>query len=214
MFASGAPRTDSGYIAAMNRILMVAILAVAPILASGKVPRFAHLAVGDHVVRVQNSTRMKVSLASGFRLIGPHNFTKQEENGYHFEVSLASYVSRNAVISVAAERLVEAKALNYDELSPASWPDSGFLSRSKGCAAITPEQAAAMPVESGMQWIVDAGFEPSGSFAFEAALLVAPDRRHEASIELIAPVASCTDAIGIEAALQALRARVTVTRAK
>ncbi|MBP6013402.1 MAG: hypothetical protein KBA31_14350 [Alphaproteobacteria bacterium] len=182
--------------------------------ALGEPVKFQHLVVRDQTVHVQNPSQLTVEVGRGFRVTEPHNFTKQEDNGYHFEVSLVSFVAPHEVVSVAAERLVEDKALNYDELSAASWPDAGFLSRAKGCATLTVEQAAKMPEASGMRWIVEAGFIPNGAFAFEAALLVAPDRRHEASIELIAPVGACTDAHAIDAALDALRARIVTKRKK
>ncbi len=183
-------------------------------LASDEPLKFQHLIVQDQTVQVRNSTKLTVSIAPGFRLTGPHDFTKQEDNGYHFEVSLVSYVAPREVVSVAAERLVEDKALNYADLPAARWPDPAFLSRAKGCATLTADQAAKMPEASGMRWIVEAGFVPNGAFAFEAALLLAPDLRHEASIELIAPVASCADARAVGAALDALRARVVVNRTK
>jgi hypothetical protein len=176
-------------------------------------PSFEHLVVDGNTTRVRNETRLQVSVGPGFRLSGPHHFTKSEDNGYHFEVSLLSYVAPDAVVSVAAERLLEDSALNYDDLQRGRWPDASFLLRASGCATLTPEQAAGMPAESGMQWILATGFVPNGSFAFEAALLVADDRRHEASIELIAPVSSCDDSKAIDAALDTLRGRVTVTRA-
>ena len=173
---------------------------------------FRHLFVRGPTVQVRNLTQMAVSLPPRFRRTAPHNFTKQEENGYHFEVSLISYVAPREVVSVVAERLVEDVALNYDSLPPARWPDSGFLARAKGCATLTAAQAAQMPEASGMRWIVAAGFVPDGTYAFEGDLLLAPDLRHEASIELIAQVASCSDPRGVDAALNALRAKVLVKR--
>jgi hypothetical protein len=190
---------------------MTAIFAVSVASTSGAVPPFEHLIVDGQTTQVLNASRLQVSVGSGFQVSGPHHFTKTEDSGYHFEVSLLSYVAPEAVVSVAAERLLEDSALNYDDLKRARWPDARFLLRALGCATLTPERAAGMPAESGMPWILAAGFVPNGSFAFEAALLVAEDRRHEASIELIAPVASCDDAKAIEASLAALRERVTVT---
>ena len=114
----------------------------------------------------------------------------------------------------AQTRLVEAEALNYDELPAATWPDAGFRLRASACTTLTPAQAAAMPAESGMAWIRAAGFVPDGSFVYEASLLLAPDRRHEATIELIAPVKSCDDPAAVKAALATLRAHLKVTRAR
>ena len=111
---------------------------------------------------------------------------------------------------MVAEHLQESSSLNYENLSPAKWPNPAYLARASGCAEMTATMAAAMPAESGMSWILQAGFNPNGSYAYEAALLIAPDHRHEASIELIAQVASCGDAVGIEAALSSLRSRVKV----
>ena len=192
---------------------MAAIVAMAVVPISSATPPFEHLIVDGKATQVQNTTHLRVSVGPGFRLSGPHHFSKTEDNGYHFEVSLVSYVAPDAVVSVAAERLLEESALNYDDLKRGRWPDPSFLLRASGCATMTPEQAARMPAESGMQWILATGFVPNGSFAFEAALLVADDRRHEASIELITAVSSCDDAKAIDAALDALRERVTVTRA-
>jgi len=145
-------------------------------------------------------------------MTGPHSFSKTEDNGFHFDVTLESYVSADSVVSVVAERLVESSRLNYDDLQPATWPDAGFLTRAVGCAALTPDQAKAFPAESGMNWILEAGFDANGFFAFEASLLVAPDGRHEATVELIVPVSSCDDPAGIESALAALRKRISFTR--
>ena len=192
---------------------ITAFVAIAVVPISGATPPFEHLIVDGQTTQIQNTTRLRVSVGPGFRLSGPHHFTKTEDNGYHFEVSLLSYVAPDAVVSVAAERLLEDSALNYDDLKRGRWPDPSFLLRASGCATMTPEQAAGMPAESGMQWILATGFVPDGSFAFEAALLVADDRRHEASIELIAAVSSCDDSKAIDVALDALRERVTVTRA-
>lgn len=191
---------------------LTAIIAMSLAPAADATPPFEHLVLDGKTARVQNATRLQVSMGPGFRLTGPHHFTKTEDNRYHFEVSLLSYVAPDAVVSVAAEHLVEDSALNYDELKPARWPDAGFLQRASGCATMTPERAAAMPAESGMQWILATGFVPNGSFAFEAALLVADNRRDEASIELIAAVPSCDDAKAVGTALDRLRERVTVTR--
>ncbi len=175
---------------------------------------FAHLQLRGRTITAPQANNLTVVVAKGPRLTGPHDFTKVEENGYHFEVSLVSIVARDSVISVAGEGLVEAGALSYDDLPAARWPDPGFLRRASGCAAMTSAQAAAMPAESGMTWIRQAGFVPDGAFAYEASLLLAPDRRHEATIELIARVKSCDDTAAVEAALKALRARVRVTRAR
>jgi hypothetical protein len=65
-----------------------------------------------------------------------------------------------------------------------------------------------------MRWILAAGFRPEGAFAFEAAILTSPDRRHEATIELIARVKSCADPDAIADTLQTLRARIKVSRAR
>ena len=70
-----------------------------------------------------------------------------------------------------------------------------------------------MPAQSGMRWILAAGFKPQGAFAFQAVIVVSADRRHEATIELIAPVRSCADPDAIAVALDALRTRIKVTRA-
>lgn len=189
-------------------------LGATAVFAANASPSFRHLAVQGQTVAVRNANGMTVSLPAGFRRTGPHNFNKQEDNGYHFEVSLVSYVTPRAVVSVVAERLVERTALNYDELAAARWPDAGFLARAKGCATLTAAQAAQMPEASGMRWIVAAGFNPQGTYAFEGDLLVTPDRRHEASIELIAQVPSCEDSAAIVTALDGLRAQVRVKRRK
>lgn len=157
-----------------------------------------------------SSPQLTVVAPPGFRLSGPHDFAKREDNGYHFDVSLVSFVSAHEVVSVAAERLQESGSLNYDSLAHAKWPNPTYLARASGCAKMTSSVATAMPAESGMAWILEAGFNPNGSYAYEAALLIAPDHRHEASIELIAEVASCGDTVGIEAALNSLRGHVTV----
>jgi hypothetical protein len=161
---------------------------------------------------VQNTTDLKVTVDPGFRMTGPHSFAKVEDNGFHFEVSLESYVSADAVVSIVSEHLVESSKLNYDDLAKAKWPDAGFLLRASGCKQMTADEARTFPPESGMSWILDAGFEASGTFAFEASLLLAPDKRHEATIELIVPVSSCDDAAGIESALASLRKRIAVNR--
>ncbi|MCX7057740.1 MAG: hypothetical protein NTZ79_11260 [Proteobacteria bacterium] len=171
--------------------------------------RSSGLRVNERSVLVR-LPQMTVTPPAGFRVTGPHHFSKQEDNGYHFEVSLVSYVSPQKVVSVVAEHLVEDVPLNYEDLPQAQWPNAAFLARASGCASMTSSAAAAMPAESGMSWILQAGFDPNGSFAYETALLVAPDRRHEASIELIARVASCNDPAGIEAALKSLRNRIKV----
>lgn len=196
--------------------LALAVAAIAPGLAapaSAAQPAREHLQVHGRTILAREVTALSVTAGPGLRLTGPHTFIKTEDNGYRFEVSLASMVSPDAVISVAAERLIEAGALNYDDLAAARWPDAGFRVRASGCAVLTPAQAAAMPPQSGMGWILAAGFRPQGAFAFEAAILVAPDRRHEATIELIAPVKSCADPKAITTALDALRARIKVVRA-
>jgi hypothetical protein len=190
----------------------IALTLSAP-LASAPAPAFRHLAVKGRSVEVRNASHLLVTAPPGLRRTGPHDFTKQEDNGYHFEVTLISYVGRSQVVSVVAERLVEQAALDYSELPPARWPDPGFLSRARGCIALTPRLAAEMPEASGMRWILAAGFVPQGSFAYEGALLVAPDKRHEASVELIAKVPSCTDQGAIDAALGTLRRQVKVVRA-
>lgn len=175
---------------------------------------FAHLQVRGRTVIVRDANQLSVTYAIGLRRTGPHNFIKVEDSRYHFEVSLVSLVARDTVVSIAAERLVEAEALNYDELPAATWPDAGFRLRASACTTLTPAQAAAMPAESGMAWIRAAGFVPDGSFVYEASLLLAPDRRHEATIELIAPVKSCDDPAAVKAALATLRAHLKVTRAR
>ena len=172
--------------------------------------RSSGLRVGERSVRVR-SLQMTVAPPASFRVTGPHEFSKREDNGYHFDVSLVSYVSLREVVSVVAEHLVEDAPLNYADLPKAQWPSAAFRARASGCASMTPAAAAAMPAESGMSWILQAGFDPNGSFAYEAALLVAPDRRHEASIELITQVASCGDPAGIAAALNLLRNRIKVS---
>ena len=173
----------------------------------------SHLQVHGRSIVAREVSALTVVASPGLRLTGPHDFTKTEDNGYRFEVSLVSLVAADAVISVAAERLIEAGVLNYDNLPAARWPNPSFRVRASGCATLTPAQAAAMPAQTGMRWILAAGFKPAGSFAFEAAILTSRDRRHEATIELIAPVRSCGDPDGIAAALEALRARIKVTRA-
>lgn len=177
--------------------------------------KFSHLRVHGQTVQVLNASQLNVTTDPSFHITGPHSFAKTEDTGYQFEVSLASFVAPHSVVTVTAERLIgTTKALNYTELPAASWPERDFLTRASGCAAITPEQAAAMSTQSGMQWILSEGFIAQGEFAFEASLLVAPDGQHEATIELIAPVASCEDAAAIRTALSELRARVLVRRGK
>jgi hypothetical protein len=172
------------------------------------------LRIDGRTTIVRNASGFKVSVEPGFRMTGPHSFAKQEENGFHFDVSLESYVSADAVISVVAERLVESGKLSYDDLPAATWPDSGFLLRASGCKPLTPEEASKFPEESGMSWILDAGFEANGTFAFEASLFLASDKIHEATIELIVPVRSCDDAVGIASALESLRKRITASRSQ
>lgn len=191
----------------------IALASSAAILANSP-PTFRHLAAHGQTARARNSTGLTVTLNPRFRPTAVHNFTKQEDNGYHFEVSLVSFVAPREAVSVVAERLVEKSALNYTHLTAARWPDAEFLSRAKGCAVLTPEQAAQMPEASGMSWLIEAGFVPSGAFAFEGDLLVAPDRRHEVSIELVAAVDSCADSKAIDAALDALRSQIAVDRQK
>ena len=174
---------------------------------SGPLP--ALLKIAGRTTIVQNTTHLQVSVTPGFQMTGPHSFRK-EDNGFHFEATLQSYVSADSVISVVAERLVESSKLNYDDLPKATWPDAGFLTRASGCTQMTPDQAKAFPAESGMSWILDAGFEANGTFAFEASLLMASDGRHEATIELIVPVSSCDDAAAIASALASLRKQITV----
>lgn len=194
-------------------VAMACMLLIAGTAAADERPSFSHLRMEGQTVHVLNSTQLAVTPGPGFTRTGPHDFLKVEEDKYHFEVSLVSFVEPSAAVSVTAERLVETSALNYDELPPAKWPDSGFLQRASGCATLTPQQAAAMPAQSGMKWLVEAGFVPDGSFAFEASLLLAPDKHHEATIELIARVNSCADTADVEATLSALRARIVATRA-
>lgn len=187
---------------------------VATILSSCATPdsgasRSSSLRVDERSAMVR-SPQMTVAPPAGFRVTGPHQFSKREDNGYRFEVSLVSYVNPQEVVSVAAEHLVEDVPLNYEDLSQAQWPNAAFLARASGCSSMTSSAADAMPAESGMSWVLQAGFDPNGSFAYETALLVATDRRHEASIELITRVASCNDPAGIEAALKSLRNRVNV----
>lgn len=179
---------------------------------AGGMPKRELLKVEGRTTTVQNATGLSVSVGPEFRMTGPHSFSKAEENGFHFDVTLESYVSANSVVSVVAERLVESSRLNYDDLLPATWPDAGFLTRAAGCAALTTDQAKAFPADSGMRWILEAGFDANGTFAFEAALLLAPDGRHEATVELIVPVSSCDDPAGIESAMIALRKRISVNR--
>jgi len=173
--------------------------------------RASGLHVAGTVVTVR-APHMRVAIPAGFRVTGPHSFTKKEDNGYHFAVSLVSYVTPGQVISVVAERLVEDVPLNYDDLAPASWPGPSFLARASGCVSMSSTAAAAMPAESGMAEILKAGFNPNGSFAFETALLLAPDRRREASIELISRVPSCDDAGSVQAVLADLKGRIKVRK--
>ena len=185
----------------------VAILVWAAAAASSR------LAVSSGARSVQvRSPQLTVKAPRGFRRSGPHGFVKKEDNGYNFDVSLVSFVSRREVVSVAAEHLREAGSLNYDSLPQAKWPDPGFLARASGCAKLTLPIATAMPAESGMHWILEAGFDPNGSYAYEAALLVAPDHRHEATIEMITEVKSCDDPIAVEAARASLRNRIRVSQ--
>ncbi|OYU70818.1 MAG: hypothetical protein CFE28_12930 [Alphaproteobacteria bacterium PA2] len=190
-------------------ILILMLCSGFPVAASEV--RASGLRVSGGVVTVR-SPAMRVAAPAGFRSTGPHSFTKSEDNGYHFDVSLVSYVTPGQVISVVAERLVEDVPLNYDDLAPASWPGPSFLARASGCVSMTSAAAAAMPAESGMAEILKAGFNPNGSFAFETALLLAPDRRHEASIELISRVPSCDDAGNVQAVLADLKGRIRVRK--
>jgi hypothetical protein len=199
---------------AMIRVFATLVLAGFGSAVAQNRPAHELLRIDGSTTFVRNDSGLKVSVEPGFEMTGPHSFSKQEDNGFHFEVSLESYVSANALVSVVAERLVESDQLNYEELPAAKWPDSGFLLRASGCKLLTPEEARTFSAESGMSWILDAGFEADGSYAFEASLLVASDKIHEATIELIAPVKTCDDAVGIESALASLRKRVSVSRSR
>jgi hypothetical protein len=217
LFAVGRSLVDP--ISRQGNLMRAMMLVVATLVIVGFGSTFAENRTARELLRIdgrttiaRNASGLKVSVEPGYRMTGPHSFAKQEDNGFHFEASLESYVSADAVVSVVAERLVESGELNYDDLPAATWPDAGFLLRASGCKQLTPEEARRFPADSGMSWILDAGFEANGTFAFEASLLVAPDKIHEATIELIAPVRSCDDAAGITSALASLRKRITVSR--
>ena len=75
---------------ALTLAAMVAGLA-AP--ASAASPAREHLQVHGRRIVVRDVTALTLTASPGLRLTGPHSFTKPEDNGYRFEVSLASLVA-------------------------------------------------------------------------------------------------------------------------
>jgi len=167
---------------------------------------------GDSVVS-KNQTAYRVAGPRGFYLVGPMEADKVEDNGWKFDVEAAYFVSADAVVSVAAERLKTDDAkLDYSNLDQSQWPSPEFHVLSDTCMALTPEQANLLPPETGIVRIIEAGFIPDGSFAVASAITASVDGRDEISIETISRVQNCEDKEMAHAAIDALRSRITVER--
>lgn len=191
--------------------LFAAALVPAACGKSNEAPPFSHLEVQGNSVIVTNGTPLKISGPGSFKLIGPHHFTKKTDSGLTFEVSLASYVSPDVLVSVPAERQVPPHGdLNYGNLPPAAWPDDTFHTLSSTCTHLTRKQVEQLPESTGAQWVLDAGFEPEGDFAIKSTIKSSADGNDEVSIEIIARVESCEDASAVSAAIERVRSEFKV----
>lgn len=188
-----------------NAILVLSALLGLFRCAAADTREFSYLEVDEHAVATTNETALVIRGPDRFRVTGPHDFIKTVGD-LTFEVSLASFVAPDVVVSVPAERLItEDERLDYSRLPKAAWPDETFRTLTSTCTTMTREQAEQLPEQTGVQWVLDAGFDPEGSFAVESTIKASADGRDEVSVEIIARVLDCEDSSEVEAEITRVR---------
>ena len=124
-----------------------------------------------------------------------------------FEVSLAALLQGGEAVLVHAERVADASgASNYDSLPQARWPDSRFRLRTQ-CVAV---DAATAGQEHDLAFLRGQGWNPAGQLALEQYLATTPDHNREVVVSLVTHVSDCARNDEVQAALDRLRAKVSV----
>jgi len=168
-----------------------------------------------HLVAIDDGFRTTHGLSYTFtsdrlHTKGPRHRTDQfGDNPY--EISLGAFFSKNGVVMIHAERVVDQSgASNYEDKPRSDWPDGSFRSDGAICIEVP---AGEVEGEHDLEWLRDNGFEPSGTLAYAQYFATTSDFNDEIVVTLLARVAACEPGLDVDKALAPLIEAVVITRA-